>query len=226
MTVEDWETRNILEDLQRRHTPDPWDTFANRLEVTLRNYADRRTIQAHMIRDVAELAYGYVDEQLAAPQAERDAQVQRLVGVIERLERRTEIYQTRTKQLERALSEKRTIREEREAARQDAETDVTISNGYGGWTVAGLEEIAYRLRSGGAVDDTPVEIDKSRAVASVPAPNMVTLTAPTTAQLAADEPENGQPLVEWWQRPPALLAWSVFIGFTFATVLWVCGVLG
>lgn len=216
MTVEDYETNRILRDLQQQHgISDEWDTFTARLERSLKDYAGRRTIQADMIRRVAELAYGHVAEVVTARDAGREAQVQKLVGVIERLEDRVTTYRTRNEQLERALSEKRTIREEREAAREDGETDVTISNGHVGWTVAGLEEIAYRLRSGGAVDDTPVEVDKTHAKASVPAPNMVTLTPAT---VPPPEPAEALDVISQprWARLPH---WVIGVIATLAGIL-------
>lgn len=193
MTVEDYEARRIIEELRRDHAPAyDWDTFDARLTRCVKEYADRRTIQAHMVRAVAELAYGYVAEQLAATDreqaTERDAQVAKLEGVIERLEEHQKVLRSTNAHLTKALNEKHTIREEREAARGDGDTQVTIRNDYKGWTVAMLEEVAYRLRSGGAVDGTPVDVDQHRAVADVPAPNTVTLEAPTRVPNAPSEP--------------------------------------
>lgn len=227
MTVEDYETKRILRDLEKRHanTTDEWETFTWKLERTLANYAGRRSIQSHMIREVAELAYGHVAEVVNPRDTACDEQLQRLVGVIERLEDRVEVYRGRTVQLEEALSEKRTIREEREAAREEGETDVVISNGYVGWTVAGLEEIAYRLRSGGAIDDTPVEVSQSHARASVPAPNVVTLDH-RPKEPAPPEAPTQQPLrtpfdLIWRlcdRRPALLMTMSLVLGIALSFI--------
>ena len=57
MTVEDYEARRIIEELRRNHAPVyDWDTFDARLERCVKDYADRRTIQAHMVRDSAVCA--------------------------------------------------------------------------------------------------------------------------------------------------------------------------
>ena len=202
MTVEDYEARRIIEALRRDHAPVyDWDTFDARLARCVSNYADRRTIQAHMVRDIAELAYGYVAEQLASVDRERamerEAQVAKLEGVIQRLEEHQKVLRSTnarlTKALDEALDEKRTIREEREAARGDGDTQVTIRTDHHGWTVAHLEEVAYRLRSGGAVDDTPVDVDQHRAVADVPAPNTVTLGVPSQSPVMRLDPGEVEP---------------------------------
>lgn len=198
MTVEDYEARRIIEELRRDHAPAcDWDTFDARLTRCVQGYADRRTIHANMVRDVAELAYGYVSEKVAAPDREqaiqREAQVAKLEGVIERLEGQLATAREHRDFYRRQAAEKRTIREEREAARGDGDTQVTIRTDQHGWTVAQLEEIAYRLRSGGAVDDTPVDVDQRRAVAHVPAPNTVTLEAPRKPPVMPLDPGEIEP---------------------------------
>lgn len=204
MTVEDYEARRIIEDLRRDHAPVyDWDTFDARLKRCVEGYAGRRTIHADMVRNIAELAYGYVAERLAAADqeqtVEREAQVAKFEGVIERLEKHLATVREQRDFYQQRCDEKRTIREEREAARGDGDTQVTISTGYEGWTVAMLEEIAYRLRSGGAVDDTPVDLDNRRAIADVPAPNTVTLEAPSREPepTRLDSPTHDGPRARW-----------------------------
>lgn len=203
MSVEDWEARSILNDLQRRYAGPihDWDTFTSRLERRLKDHAGRRTINAGMIRDVAQEAYGYVAEQLAAPQAERDDQLVKLEGVVERLEKRLHDQSATIRAQADLLDEKRTIREARSKA-DDDQVEVTFANGYTGWTVEGLEEIAYRLRLGGAVDDTKVSITDSRATGLVADPTLVQLDmrppAPRKPEpMRLDPPE--------YDRKPSLL---------------------
>ena len=138
-------------------------------------YSNKRTLGYQLVNDCVELAERAIADAQREAEARADGRILEVDRQLERLCEDRDQWRKHYEQVQRALSEKRTIREEREAARRDGDTDVTISNGYVGWTVAGLEEIAYRLRCGGAEDSTPVEVDKSRAKASVPAPNLVTL---------------------------------------------------
>lgn len=75
--------------------------------------------------------------------------------------------------LRRVLEGKRVLKEERE--RDGDDVKVTIERGVGGWSVADIEEIAYRLRAGGATDETEVHLSTTRVAAHVPDPNVVTL---------------------------------------------------
>lgn len=174
MTVADYEARRILDDLRQQHAGPDWSTFTNQLERTLRDYADRRTIHAGMIRDVAEIAYGYVAEQLAAPTTERDQLAAKLQGVIERLEERLDQERERNAQWRKAVEEQRILREKREAA-DDGLIDVRFENSRRHWTVEDLEDIAYRLRLGGGSDDTVVEMSEWFARAKVVDPTLVSL---------------------------------------------------
>lgn len=215
MAVTDYEAKRILEDLRTHHAGPvyEWDTFTAKLERLLGDYAERRTIQAHMIRDVAKLAYGHIAEQLAQPQTERDAQVAKLEGVIERLEKRYAERGDTIRRLDAALEEKRSIHEARSKA-DDDQVEVTFTNGYKGWTVEQLEEIAYRLRLGGATDDTRVDITAHSAKGLVVDPTLVQLdvrrhdTAPQP--LRVDPPGNdrtpdGLPHAPWMPGRLAVL---------------------
>lgn len=121
--------------------------------------------------------------------------------------------------LREVLADKRALQEERE--REGDDVKVSIDRGVGGWTVADIEEIAYRLRGGGAVDDTPVHLSTTRVVSHVPDPNVVTLGGgqeverPHPATMVA---EAGLP---WRKRDTlfmAMLALGALVGILGLTV--------
>jgi hypothetical protein len=74
------------------------------------------------------------------------------------------------------LTEDRKLQEARQA--EGDEVRVRIDRALGGWTVADLEEVAYRLRCGGAADDTLIKWAEYSVSALVPAPDLVTLSRP------------------------------------------------
>jgi hypothetical protein len=122
-------------------------------------------------------------------------------------------------ELQEILRGKRSLQEERE--REGDDVKVSIDRGVGGWTVADIEEIAYRLRGGGAVDDTPVHLSTTRVVSHVPDPNVVTLGGgqeverPHPATMVA---EAGLP---WRKRDTlfmAMLALGALVGILGLTV--------
>lgn len=192
MSADRWEIERAVTDAWTATTTDGL-TFEARLARTLEEHAGSRTIRAQMIRDVAELALGRVAELQAQHAAELDALAQRHAGALEgqafthearvaRLEKDRDDWQQLCQSAQKRLDEKRTIRQELEQAAGADDCKVIIATDYHGWTVAGLEEIAYRLRTGGAGDDTPVDVRGSRAVAMVPAPNLVQLDASPKAK--------------------------------------------
>lgn len=176
-------------------------TFEARLARALEEHAGSRTIKAQLIRDVAELALGRVAELQAQHAAELEALAERHAGQLEgqasahearvaRLEKSRDDWQQLCQSAQARLDERRTIRQELEQSAGADDCKVTIATDYHGWTVAGLEEIAYRLRTGGASDETPVDVSGSRAVAMVPAPNLVQLDASPKARPAETPPSE------------------------------------
>lgn len=176
MTVDRWEIERAVMDAWTA-TNDEGLTFEARLARALEEHAGSRTIKAQLVRDVAELALGRVAELQAQHAIALEAQAAAHAAALERVEKSRDEWRELCQSANERLDERRTIRQELEQSAGDTDARVTITNGYVGWTVAGLEEIAYRLRTGGAGDDTPVEVDKARAVAMVPAPNLVQLDA-------------------------------------------------
>lgn len=151
-------------------------TYDAQLTELLKEYAGRRSAAAEVVRRVAEVAVGHA--------AEADRRAQQLVetltagqiAVVDRLEKQLADSRETTSGLMAALDEKRALREER--SQDGEEVKVTIGRSQGSWKVGDLEEVAYRLRCGGAVDDTPVKVTEYTAAALVPAPNLVPLTRP------------------------------------------------
>ena len=184
--VSTWEAEQAVRDA-RRAQDRAADAYDAQLTALLEEYAGRRSVAAELVRQVADLAVGH------AAEADRraDQRVETLTAghaaVIERLEERTEIYKTLVEQLKTTLTEKRTLLEER--AQQGEEVKVTIGRSLGGWQVADLEEVAYRLRCGGAFDETPVKVTDWTASALVPAPNLVPLTRPDRTPQPQHRPE-------------------------------------
>lgn len=193
MTINRWDLDNAIRDA-RKDQAAAADGYNQALTALLEQYAGRRSAAAHLVREVADLAIGHA--------AEADRRAERLIeqataahtAIVAKLEADANQLHEHNRTLTRALDERRTIREVREEAASPEDTDVVITNGYHGWTVAGLEEVAYRLRCGGAVDVTPVEVEKSRATATVPAPNLVPLS----------RPEQREPAVEAVATPQAV----------------------
>jgi hypothetical protein len=153
-------------------------TYDARLTALLEEYAGRRSAAAELVRQVADLAVGH------AAEADRNARAlivtlnTRQDMAIESLERQLDQAREHNRTLQAQLDDKRRLVEERKAATSGEEVQVTIGHSLGSWQVADLEEVAYRLRCGGAVDETPVKVTEWAAAALVPAPNLVPLTRP------------------------------------------------
>lgn len=85
-----------------------------------------------------------------------------------------EKFRVNNEALREAAREKRVLREARK--REGSDVEVTIDREYNSpWTIADLEEIAYRLRAAGGTDDTEVGSTTQTFTAFVPDPNVVTL---------------------------------------------------
>lgn len=159
-------------------------THAERLAEWRQTYTDRRTIPWEMLKAAeAILEWGVRDAERSANVAvhraeakleEAHAETER---VRESLTSNIETLRKHRDMLQRQIDEKRTIAETR--SKEGDEVRVQIARpDWKGWQIADLEEIAYRLRCGGAVDETPVKIDSREASALVPAPDLVKLESP------------------------------------------------
>jgi hypothetical protein len=115
------------------------------------------------IEDAArERADAYAKGRIA--QAEREAQKARADAKEDR-----ESYEA----ILDAYNNQRQVKETRDS--DGEKVSIRISNGVNLWSVANLEEVAYRLRLAGADDDTPITLDRTTVAAKVPDPNMITL---------------------------------------------------
>lgn len=139
------------------------------------NMPEDRTIADHLAEAESHGRVSELRHQLAACRAEveeRDARI-------------------------RELSARNILDEERLDLADDPGRVRIRFNGPGGWLLKDLEEIAYRLRLGGAVDTTVVEVWEYGIEAKVPAPDMVHLDPP------AAEPQTAPERVRWLQYGPS-----------------------
>jgi len=148
------------------------------LEAWRSRYSNRRTIAYAMLDEV----YALANEAIALAEAKAEARADGRIAELERQREREqsylETYRTRVRQLEDEVAEKRRLREEREQSGDEVQVHIGRSLG-GSWLVSDLEEIAYRLRCGGATDDTPVKVTEYTATAKVVAPELVPLSRPS-----------------------------------------------
>lgn len=106
------------------------------------------------------------------------------------------------------LAGKRALKEER--ARDGEMVRVAFDRPSGfDWTLADIEEMAYRMRLGGADDETVVNTASHEVSTWVPDPNMVRLGLKVQGE---DEPEKRKSFA-WWPR--ARMAFYFFGGPTF-----------
>lgn len=153
------------------------------IESLRRTYGDRRGLVPEMLARAEDLMEKSIEHERAAmsgrieqAQAEADRAVERAEAKAERYRELQQKALENSQTLSDLLDEKRTLRDERQ--RDGEEVKVTIGRDYRGWWLKDLEEVAYRLRMGGAVDDTPIEVGEYSIRANVPDPNMVSLAAP------------------------------------------------
>lgn len=107
-----------------------------------------------------------------------------------------ESFRAHNEALRKANEEKRFLREARK--RDGSDVEVTIDREYGSfWTIADIEEIAYRLRAAGGTDDTEVKSTTQTFTASVPDPNVVTLGRSTHGDI---EESLAEVVEERWRR--------------------------
>jgi hypothetical protein len=180
-------------------------------------YRDKRTIGWQLLDDCIQL----VESTVAENDAYQAGRLDETQADNERLREHLASARAQVKKLADELSEKRTLREERE--RQGDEVKVSIDRSLKGWQVSDLEEIAYRLRCGGAVDETPVKVTDYTASALVPAPDLVRLERPShpAALPAAVPSEPNLSLVKRAITHPTLTTQLGVITILLSMLLWV-----
>ncbi len=171
------------------------DPIGAQLRDFRERYTNRRTVPWQLLDEAERLVAASVEYQRLRYDLSlltlREEHERTLVQLRDRVESQDQRIQRQAQQLE----EKRALAEARRAAQGD-QVEVTIrSDGYQDWCVADLEEIAYRLRCGGATDTTHVSMESNRAVALVPVPELVKLDRP---QLPTSQTNRG--IVETEQR--------------------------
>jgi len=197
------------------------DPIAEQLHAFRERYTNRRTVPWALLSDAEKLV-------AAAAAYHRDRYNTTLAALRNEHDRETSKYRSQIEAQqetiatqERLLKEKRTLNEARRAA-ENEHVEVTIrSDGYEDWCVADLEEIAFRLRCGGATDETHVSMASNRAIALVPVPDLVRLDRPRPPE----PPDRPDPLpypgaVNRGPRRTALWRLALLIGVPFvASVL-------
>lgn len=202
-----------------------YDTYRDRLEKMRAQYRDRRSVAAQLLDDAVRL----VDTTVAMAQVELDVQLAARDARLAEAERqhqiqlaRAEDRATRAEDRVRALEAMRTnVRESRETIDDGVLVRISAPKVVGRndeespwsrpWTLGELETVAYRLRLGGAVDDTEVRIKHDHTEATVPYPELV-LDAPP----AKPRPLPEVPAVPFWRRQvllPAVVAVAMVLVF-------------
>lgn len=127
-------------------------------------YTNRRTVPWEMLDEAESIIRSEMSRERRVAKVEANQEVMRLEAKCAHFEEMAEIRQgtidtmRRTIEMQdKRLQEGAFLHEERQ--RQEDDVVVRITNGFKGWTVADLEEIAYRMRAGGADDKTKVKID-------------------------------------------------------------------
>lgn len=154
--------------------------YQNSLSRLYSDYADRRGWGRDMLfqaTDLAEKAIEHAEKeaatQIAAAEARIEGRIEQAQTEADRQRDECEGARRHARSLQALLDEKRTLRDERQ--RDGEEVKVTIGRDHRGWQLGDLEEVAYRMRMGGAVDDTPIKVGEYSISGNVPDPNMVSL---------------------------------------------------
>lgn len=209
------------------HNVDPRLSKARHSVQMLRiNYTGRRPVADTLLGEFDAILDNADAEMLEIIKAKEHDIALEYEGRIRQAEKReddarnlAEKFRVNNEALREAAREKRVLREARK--RDGSDVEVTIGREYdSSWTIADLEEIAYRLRAAGGTDDTEVKSTTQTFTASVPDPNVVTLgkrevERPHPATMVA---EAGMP---WRKRDTlfmAMLALGALIGILGLTV--------
>lgn len=189
------------------NTPDP---IAEQLDEWRERYANRRTVSWQMLNEAARLVEASQRYHARLAQAEIARVEDRLAALeeqhaseLERAEQRLEQQRNRAERAEAAeqayRKQQTNLREERETVDDGVQVRIEAPRipGYGDrthprpWTLGELETMMYRLRAGGATDDTEVRFKHEHAEACIPFPEMV--LEPTREVARRPEPRLPDP---------------------------------
>lgn len=180
-------------------------------------YQNKRTLGYALVDSCLKL----VDSAMLEERARWSGKLEQALEEVGRERKTLDRVREDNKRLRASLEEKTVLREAR-TRDGDEEVRVTIDRSLGGWCVSDLEEVAYRLRSGGAEDETPVKITDYSITANVPAPNLIPLTRPSKTP----EPLHVQPPV--YDEPTNMVPVSrtTLLMLMVASVFFVLGGIG
>jgi hypothetical protein len=222
----------------------PAGGYEMRLAALLDRYAGRRTIEARMVRDVAELAVGRVseveamhDRYVAGLVAAHDGELEWHRATIARLT--SELDQVRGE-----LAGARVVSENRRRF-DDGRVACTFANGspVAIWSPAQLEEVAYRVRAAGGSDDEAIHVRVSDAAKSALKPvefvaylpdlsamsfDLSTPTRPGARAEVAPAAAGSPPAwAQWWppSRSPVVTTAAAFVVGLLLAVAVTLGVL-
>lgn len=176
-------------------------------------YRDKRSVAYRLLGEVLEVARSAV--------AEAEGRADGRIVEVERYHQSTkdlaDVLRRRVAQLE---DQRRLVDDRFEHGPDAAQVSIrhALNDGQG-WTVAELEEVAYRVRTGGGTDETRVKVTDSHAVAVVPAPYMVDLSIGPSRPAGLPDP-----VVPDHGPRRSVLAWIPFPSTGAGFVgLWACG---
>lgn len=208
-------------------------THRQRLADLRARYADRRTVA----RQLLDEALALVDSTVIELQAAHDAQLTELarqhgaqLAQAENRLREVEGRATRAQDRVRELEAMRTnLRESRETIDDGVLVKFPNPRTYmrsgdeakwgRPWVLSELETLCFRLRVGGATDDTEVRTKSDHTEATIPFPEMA-LTAPEPKPETAT---TAQPPVRWWKQRAAAAAACVLLGIALQYVVSLLG---
>lgn len=167
--------------------------YRDQLEQLRNRYSDRRTITAQFVGETLDLFEAAVTD-LQTEHVARMAEAERQHGIhLARSEDRTARAEKRVGDLEAA---RLAIRQSHETIDAGVLVKITAPRGHYSsgeeskyarpWTLAELEDIAYRLRLGGGVDETEVRFQHDHTEATIPFPELV-LDSPSRKASPADD---------------------------------------
>lgn len=201
--------------------------YRDQLQQIRGRYDGRRTVQRDMLDDALRLVDAEV--RLRAEQLAGDALISaarhatELATIRDQHDRQVNRLQERADRAEgrvRELEEMRTnLRESQEtlddgvlvkiAAPRGAKWDGSEGNYPRPWTLGELDTVAYRLRLGGATDDTEVRFKHDHTEATIPFPELV--IDPPRIIKPAESTRTVERLAGWWtrwsRRPVAYAVW-------------------
>lgn len=183
-------------------------------------YVGRRTVPYEMLTEARALVEAGVGQASAFYAGQLATSQQMLVAAQDSLERaRLEAEALRG---ERALHETRRPAQRPTGFEQEGLVELTVARGLPGWTIADLEEAAYRLRCAGGTDDTRVDMSNTSATSIVPFPGSVPLSVapqrPSVAVVRYDGLPRSQTRAAMPKVAAAILITAVVLLLIFAGV--------